>query len=113
MSKKAATEEVLGNLHSKIAKVMTDALTASENQIALHNAALEDAKNNDDVEAMAMLLSKPKEVNASLLSVITKFLADNSITCQVEKSEELTGLQALLKNKNDARNNVVALRQTN
>lgn len=84
MTVKAAKEEALGVLHAKVAKVMSGALDVFEDQ---------------QDEYLRGNLEDAPEVNASLLSVITKFLADNKITCVPEESAEVSELAERLKNK--------------
>lgn len=76
MTNKRATENQLGDLHNKVAVVMTNALDVTEKAQRLYLEAPEDSL----VDAV-----RP-EVPATLLSVITKFLADNKITCVPEES---------------------------
>ena len=95
MTAKAAKEEALGLLHSRVAKVMTGALDVfDERQTEYLRGNTEDAP----------------EVNASLLSVITKFLADNKITCVPEESAEVSELAERLQKKRMRVGNVVHLR---
>lgn len=94
MSVNAAKEEALGVLHSKVATIMTGALDVfEERQKEYLNGNVEDAP----------------EVNASLLSVITKFLSDNKISCAPEESAEVSELAQRLKNKRRRVGNVVHL----
>jgi hypothetical protein len=97
MTIKAASERTLGELHSRVAKVMVGALDVYDTAQEVY---LEKAAQGDTTDVIV------PEVNASLLSVITKFLADNSITCVPEESEELTGLHAKLKEKRQNRKTV-------
>lgn len=89
MTVNAATESALGALHSKVAKVMTKALDNFE--------AAQDAYDPSKEDAIL------PEVNASLLSVITKFLNENKITCTPEESEEMSELAERLANKRAGR----------
>lgn len=88
MTKKSAPEDKLGELHAKVADVMLKALDAIE-------LANEKAPATDD-EGNPLL---PMEPSAALLGAITKFLKDNSITCNTEDSQSLSGLQQRLKDK--------------
>lgn len=85
MTIKAASESSLGELHNKVAKVMTKALDNFE--------AAQDAF--DPSQEGSIL----PEVNASLLSVITKFLNENKITCAPEENEDMSILEQRLANK--------------
>lgn len=101
MSKNAATESDLGALHSKVAKVLTGALEVLDRSQEVYMAQTDLlAQNPDDPDLVAASLDlKAPELNASLLSVMTKFLADNKISCAPEESTELTGLASILKQK--------------
>lgn len=92
MTTKAASEVALGELHSKVAKVMSNALSNIETAQELFE---------ENPEA----IDRP-EVSAPLLGVITKFLSDNKITCVAEESEAMTDLQKRLENKRKRRLNV-------
>lgn len=98
MTVKAAKEEALGVLHARVAQVMTGALDVFDHRQKEYLQG-----THDDMEA--------PEVNASLLSVITKFLADNKITCVPEESKEVSELAERLKNKRRRVGNVVHLVQ--
>lgn len=71
MSKNAADEEVLGSLHKRVAEVMIRALDVVETAQEIYINAEPEQKAEMTVP----------EVSASLLSAMTKFLADNKITC--------------------------------
>lgn len=86
MTVKAAPEEALGLLHAKVAKVMSGAL-----QVFEHAQEEYLRGTHEDMDM--------PEVNASLLSVITKFLSDNKITCVPEESGEVSDLAQRLKGK--------------
>lgn len=86
MANTSATEEQLGKLHQRVAKVLSGALDVYEKA---QEEYLQDV--HDDLP--------PPEVNASLLSVMTKFLADNKITCAPAESEALSDLESRLQNK--------------
>lgn len=88
MSAKAATEGQLGELHHKVATVLTNALKVVEK-------AQEKYLLEEDVPLDMPL----PEVSAPLLSVAAKFLADNKITCAPEESAALSDLDAQLAEK--------------
>lgn len=92
MTTNAATETELGSLHSKVAKVMTKALDNFEK-----------AQDSFDPTVEGAILP---EVNASLMSVITKFLNDNKITATPEQSASVSELAQALQNKRKARRQV-------
>lgn len=89
MTIKAASESELGLLHNKIAKVMVRALDQ-----------FEQAQDAFDPQVEGSILPEP---NASLLSVMTKFLNDNKITCAPEESESVSELADRLANKRTGR----------
>ena len=103
MAKNAATESALGELHGKVAKVMSTAM----DQIEKQQVAFDDA----DERGVDLTEIVRPEVNASLLSCITKFLSDNKITCNPEDSKELGELEQRLqmKRKRKSIGNVVPL----
>jgi predicted ATP-dependent protease len=95
MATNAAKEGELGKLHSKVARVMQNALDVQD-------------------EAQVRYLDNPEaievpQVNASLLSVITKFLADNSITAAPDDSEHMSELEEKIKERQRKRsiNNII------
>lgn len=90
MSKSAASEEALGELHTKVAKVMTRAL----DQIDKAQDIFDENVDGADPEA-----AMRPEVSPAMLSAITKFLADNKVTCNPAESENMSDLQRHLKNK--------------
>lgn len=93
-TKGRATETQLGELHNAVAKVMTNALTVSEVAQEVYLRKTEYIKDNpDDPDMLMALPERPPEVPATLLSVITKFLADNKITCIPEESKQGNELQ--------------------
>ena len=94
MTKGPATEEALGDLHNKVAKVMTNALdkviTAQENPVT--------GEDGEPVEV---------PVNPALLSVVTKFLAENKITCAPQEGNAMSDLEKKLAAKKQTRRKVV------
>lgn len=108
MTKKAASEGTLGALHSKVAKIMTGALDVYDTEQELYLKQAEMIKEHaDDPELVDKLagMTAPQP-NASLLSVITKFLSDNQITCVAEESAELSDLQKSLEERKKTRRKV-------
>lgn len=88
---KGAKEAVLGELHVKIAKVMGKALDTIDKAQATYLEA------EDTTELLF------PEVSPPLLGVITKFLADNKITCAPDESAELSELEQKLATKRAGR----------
>lgn len=96
MSKNAATEGALGELHAKVAKVMSRAIDQIDTAQVLYDATPDEVKQErGDLD--------PPTLSAPLMGVITKFLADNSITCAPEQSEEMSGLERALTEKKNKR----------
>ena len=105
MAKTAASEDVLGALHSKVATVMTRAL----DQLGRAQERYEEAVDADPTN-LELIALKP-ETPAALLGVMTKFLSDNKITCVPEESKEVSELAERLKNKRRRVGNIVHLVQ--
>jgi hypothetical protein len=104
MSKGAASESLLGQLHERVAKVMLDALDRYA-KFDLDDIVLGDPDGN------GMVTVSIPEPSAALLGAITKFLKDNDITCQIEESKEMSDLEKRLQAKGDTTAKVVQLRQ--
>lgn len=96
MAKNSATEDELGLLHNKVAKVMSNALEVVDKA---QEHYLEASEPDDP----------PPEVSAPLLGVITKFLNDNKISCVPSESAGLSDLAERLKKKRKRIGNVVHL----
>lgn len=106
MSKNAAGEALLGTLHQKVATVMVGILDSTEKAITVYNEAVDTLSPEE-----AAMLTKP-EVSPTMLSAMTKFLSDNSITCNPEESKVTTELEKRLaaKRSRNGVSNVVPLR---
>jgi hypothetical protein len=93
----AANDTVLGVLHEKVARVMTQALDvndkAQQDYLCLH---VEDGAD----------VPPPPDINPALLGAITKFLKDNNVTCAVEDSTALKDLENRLAVKKQAKRKV-------
>ena len=105
MTIKAATEDALGQLHNKVAKVMVQALDVYDASQIVYLELTEAA--HDNPELLETIPDKPPEVSATLLGTITKFLNDNKITCVPEESAGLSDLAQRLQNKRKRVGNVV------
>ena len=107
MAKTAASEELLGKLHSKVATIMLKAVEQIGNDQEAYDAAKEQATS----DAIDELVMERPELSPSLMSAITKFLSDNKITCNPEDSKELGELEQRLqmKRKRKSIGNVVPL----
>lgn len=89
-----ATDSLLGELHGKVAKSMLDALEASDQAQALLDEYGEELPND-----VINYLSKSAGNNPALLTAVTKFLKDNSITCVIEDNSDMSELEERLQNK--------------
>lgn len=94
MTIKAATEETLGALHAKVAKVMANVLDVYETSQEVYLKLAEAAEN--DVEVLANLPPAP-EVSAPMLSAMTKFLNDNKISAEASAGETVSELAQKLQ----------------
>lgn len=92
MTTSAANEEVLGKLHEKVATVMVRALEQIEVAQDKFDEVAADGPAEDAV------LIRP-DVSPALLSAMTKFLADNKITCNPAESKSQSALEERLKGK--------------
>ena len=90
MTKSAASEEALGELHTKVAKVMTRALDQIEK--------VQDVFDSIDEPELEQTVLRP-EVSPAMLSAITKFLSDNKVTCNPAESADMSDLQKRLSTK--------------
>ena len=104
MSKKAATEDKLGELHSKVADVMLNALDAYDE---VEKLVVEREQEKEDGTTIVTI--EAREPSAALLGAITKFLKDNEITCNSAEAEGMTDLQKKLIEKRAKRGKVVGL----
>lgn len=96
MTTSAANEEVLGTLHQKVATVMVRALEQIEVAQDKFDEAVAEGPAEDAV------LIRP-DVSPALLSAMTKFLADNKITCNPAESKAQSALEERLRNKGKRR----------
>lgn len=85
MTKNAAKVEDLAELHSKVARVLNKTLS-------LFDRLLDGYDENDPDAVMPT-------VPPALLTVATKFLNENQITCAPEDSVDMTALEARLAGK--------------
>ncbi len=97
MTTNAASEQELGKLHNKVAKVMVRALDQFEKSQDVYDTVLINAEDNPD-----SLIARP-EISPALLGVMTKFLNENKITCTPEESETMSELEQTLADKRTRR----------
>jgi hypothetical protein len=86
-----ATEAALGDLHSKVATVMSRALDVTDKALEAYDLM--------DIEVIAEKGIKEPEISAPLLSVITRFLHENKITCAPAKDTVMGDLEQRLADK--------------
>lgn len=94
----SAKESELGELHSKVAKVMTKALD--------HVEKAQDAYDMMDAEVIAEKGIKEPELNPALLSVMVRFLDANKITCAPEAGNETGELEKKLADRRKNRRKI-------
>lgn len=97
MSKNAASEEVLGNLHQKVANAMIRAIDYVE-------------QGQETFDAVADATLVRPELSPAMLSAMTKFLSDNSITANPAEDEKTSTLADRLAKKRLRVGNVVPIR---
>jgi len=92
-----ASEQSLSELHGKLADTLSAALETSDkaqhllNKYEDHEVELPfDVKN---------FLRAMREVNPTMLTVVTKFLKDNNISCDGADDDDLGALEGKLKAK--------------
>lgn len=109
MTKGPASEGALGDLHNKVAKVMTRALDQIETQQELFDQAVK-AQVELPEDADISPVTAP-ELNPALLSVMVRFLDSNKITCAPENGNAMSDLERKLAEKRQRRKvgNVVHL----
>lgn len=86
MSKNAASEEILGQLHQKVANAMIGVITRVE-------------KGQEEYDRDTPMDSLRPELSPAMLSAMTKFLADNSITANPAEDVATSELEKRLAAK--------------
>lgn len=94
-----ATEDKLGALHGSVADALLTSITQSSKATALL------LKHEELPDEVRRFLEDCSEVHPSLLTVATKFLKDNNISCDASEDDSLSELEAELK-KNRKRSKV-------
>ena len=97
MAKGAATEQVMGDLHQKVAEVFLRYLDGI------------DRPNSNRDEAIAELLVDGP--NPAMMSAITKFLKDNEIAFDTEEIQKLSDTEQRLSARKAKRGTLVQLGQ--
>lgn len=99
-----ATDKTLGELHGRLAKAMLSALSSSEQASSLLQ------EYSDELpEAVVVFLGNLSDANPSLLTAVSKFLKDNSITCAIEDNNEMSELEKRLISKRKRIGNVIPI----
>jgi len=83
-----ATESFLAKLHADVANTLSEQVTREEEEVIY----------NEDGEAVTTG-KQIKTCSPAVLAVATKFLKDNSITCDVETEDNMGKLKAALERK--------------
>lgn len=88
----AANEKTLGDLHDKVARVLSDALDGDE---------LPEVIDEDSGEVTAP--AKRLAPSAAIIAAATKFLKDNNITCVPTEDNALGELQRKMEERRNKR----------
>jgi len=99
MAKGAASERMLGGVHSQLARVFSRVLEKYERGLEALDNIPRDQVEGDLIEAL-MDLSEP---NPAMLSAIAKFLKDNDIGIDSDEVEKLNATERRLADKRKAR----------
>lgn len=95
MSRKTkATDAILGEIHGKVAGIMLRTLDQTDGAEYLLDQYREELP-----EEVIDFLEKCSVISPALLKAVTQFLKDNSITCAIEDSDEMSELQKRLAEK--------------
>ncbi|MFN7881755.1 MAG: hypothetical protein ACK5PF_01880 [bacterium] len=106
MAKGAATEQVLGTLHAKIAEVFIKVLARYEQRLVAIDT-IDPAEF--DSEVLEQLFNEGAMPNPAMLSAVTKFLKDNNIGFDTKEIAELTDQERRLKERRANRGNIASL----
>lgn len=101
-----ATEDLLSQLHSKLAESMVATIDNSDKATLLLTKDRDAPLPDDIVEFLENL----REVSPSFMTAAAKFLKDNNITCDPSEDKNLSELDAALKQRRAAnRGNVTQI----
>jgi hypothetical protein len=106
MAKGSANEKALGALHMKITAVFQKVLSRYEARLDAVDT-VDPSQIEDDV--LRELLADGAMPNPAMLSAITKFLKDNSISFDNEQITELSDQERRLAERREKRGNIVDL----
>lgn len=87
----AATEQILGELHAKVATVLADALDGEE------------LPGYTDPESGEVYEPKRLKPSAAIIAAATKFLKDNEITCTPSESNAIGELEQKMQARREKR----------
>ncbi len=106
MAIKAANENVLGDLHARVARVFTKVLATYEKRLdAVDGIVVEELTE----KALDLLMGDAHLPSPAMLSAITKFLKDNEISFDTEEIELLSATQERLNARKAKRGNLTKL----
>lgn len=106
MAKGAATEKVLGALHSKLATVFEKILLKYEQRLDVLDAV--DPSDVED-EMLKELLDEGAMPNPAMLNAISSFLKNNEIRFDDEQVDKISALKQGLEERRAKRANVTEL----
>ena len=106
MANNAASEAVLGDLHSRVARVFTKVLQTYEKRLDV----LDTIKTEElTEEVLALLMSSDNMPNPAMLAAVTKFLRDNTIAFDTCEIEVMSATQERLNARRAKRSNLTQL----
>ncbi len=106
MAKGSATEQVMGNLHAKIARVFEKVLATYEKRLDVADN-LDTSEMEEDM--LALLMGDNIMPNPAMLAAVTKFLKDNDIAFDTEEIEKLSATEERLNARKAKRTNLASL----
>jgi len=107
MAKGAATEKQLGDLHSKLATILSKVLEGYDKKMDLVNQVLEAADPEDKM--ISVLLEQNIEPSPAMLSAVAKFLKDNEISVDSQELNQLSAQEERLANRKRNRPNLASI----
>jgi hypothetical protein len=107
MAKGAATEQELGDLHSKLTSILSKVLAGYEKKIDLVHRVLDAADPED--EMLSVLIEQNIEPSPAMLSAVAKFLKDNEISVDSKELNQLSAQEERLANRKRNRPNLASI----
>lgn len=102
-----ATEKELSDLHAVVANVLVASLSQNNEAERLLNIY-----GSELPEEVQDLLKRVKTPSPAILQAATKFLKDNSITCDAQSDTGLQSLQEKLNSRKSVANLTIAVDNT-